>query len=620
MSLIVDRRDQEFVLYEMLGLEELFSTPRFADYSKDMFDMAIDLSKRISEEEVLTSYMEGDREGAKLINGEVKVPHCYHHLHKIMNDSGLFTMAVSPEAGGQGFPYVIDLAAREYYVFNMGFLLYPEAAVGAAHLIEVYGTEEQKNKYMYKMYEGKWGGTMVLTEPEAGSDVGNLKTKAIPQPDGTYRIVGSKIFISGGDSDLFENIVHPVLARIEGDPSGTAGISIFLVPKYMVNDDGTIGERNDVTITGIEHKMGLKGSATCSMSFGDNGNCYAELLGKPRQGMKIMFQMMNEARIGMGLQGLGTASIAYLHALNYAKERKQGADLMNMQNPEAPRVSIINHPDVRRMLIWMKSHVEGMRALVYLCALAIDRKEASEGDEAEKWHGIMELLVPITKAYCTDMGFRVTELAIQIYGGYGYCQDYPVEQFMRDLKIGSIYEGTNGIQALDLVGRKMAQKKGANFINFLGEINKTLTRYKDNPRLTDISKDIHDAVNILADMGMFFVQCGKEGKFLIPISNAYSFLNLMGTVTLGWLLFWQSGIAYDKLDAIGKENHVDVNDANALAQLAKEHKEAAFYCGKIHSARYYIAHVLPHAQSYAKAIKSQDISMLNIPEESFAIV
>ncbi|HOM88469.1 MAG TPA: acyl-CoA dehydrogenase family protein, partial [Spirochaetota bacterium] len=321
MSLIVDRRDQEFVLYEMLGLEELFSTPRFADYSKDMFDMAIDLSKRISEEEVLTSYMEGDREGAKLINGDVKVPHCYHHLHKIMNDSGLFTMAVSPEAGGQGFPYVIDLAAREYYVFNMGFLLYPEAAVGAAHLIEVYGTEEQKNKYMYKMYEGKWGGTMVLTEPEAGSDVGNLKTKAIPQPDGTYKIVGSKIFISGGDSDLFENIVHPVLARIEGDPSGTAGISIFLVPKYLVNDDGTIGKKNDVTITGIEHKMGLKGSATCSMSFGDNGNCYAELLGKPRQGMKIMFQMMNEARIGMGLQGLGTASIAYLHALNYAKER-----------------------------------------------------------------------------------------------------------------------------------------------------------------------------------------------------------------------------------------------------------------------------------------------------------
>ncbi|NMB64227.1 MAG: acyl-CoA dehydrogenase, partial [Spirochaetes bacterium] len=223
MGLIVDRRDQEFVLYEMLGLQELFATARFSDYSKDMFDMAIDLSKRISEEEVLPRYMEGDREGAKLVNGEVKVPQCYHYLHKIMNDSGLFTMAVSPEAGGQGFPYVIDLAAREYYVFNMGFLLYPEAAVGAAHLIEVYGTEEQKKKYMYKMYEGKWGGTMVLTEPEAGSDVGNLKTKAIPQPDGTYKIVGSKIFISGGDSDLFENIVHPVLARIEGDPAGTSG-------------------------------------------------------------------------------------------------------------------------------------------------------------------------------------------------------------------------------------------------------------------------------------------------------------------------------------------------------------------------------------------------------------
>lgn len=618
MSLIVDARDQEFCLYEMLNIQELFGTSRYGDYSKDMFEMALELSRKITEEEMLPFYPEGDRVGAKLENGEVRVPECFKKIHKVMNDAGLFTMAVSPEAGGQGFPYVIDLAAREYYVFNMGFLLYPEASVGAAHLIEVFGTEKQKQKYMMKMYEGKWGGTMVLTEADAGSDVGNLKTKAVRMPDGSFRITGSKIFISGGDSDMFENIVHPVLARIEGDPPGTPGISIFLVPKYLVNDDGSLGRRNDYTISGIEHKMGLKGSATCSMSFGDNGDCYAELLGEERKGMKIMFQMMNEARIGMGLQGMGTASIAYLHALNYAKERLQGADLMNMQNPEAPRVPIISHPDVRRMLLWMKAHVEGMRALVYLCALAIDRKEAMEGEEAARWHGIMELLVPITKAYCTDMGFRVTELAIQVYGGYGYCQDYPVEQFMRDLKIASLYEGTNGIQALDLVGRKMTQNKSANFMNFLGEMNKTVARYKDRASLADISKDVQEAVNMLADMGIFFAQCGKEGKFLVPISNAYPFLNMMGTICLAWLLFWQAGIAEEKLEVILRENGVDAADKKKVKEFLREHRDGAFYQGKIMTAQYYVKHVLPQASAIAKSIKSEDLTCLKILDESFS--
>ncbi|HQO02740.1 MAG TPA: acyl-CoA dehydrogenase [Spirochaetota bacterium] len=618
MGLIVDRRDQDFILYEMLKIQDLFETEKFSELSKDVFDMTFDLMQQICEEEGLPAYTEGDRVGAKFEDGKVFMPECYKKLHKVMNDSGLFTMAVSPEEGGQGFPYVVDIAAREYYAFNMGFTLYPEAAVGAAHLIDVHGTEAQKRKYMDKMYAGEWGGTMVLTEPDAGSDVGALKTKAVKQPDGSYRISGQKIFISSGDNDLFTNVVHPVLARIEGDPAGTKGISIFLVPKFMVNDDGSLGARNDVHVTGIEHKMGLKGSATCSMSFGDNGNCYGELLGEERQGMKIMFQMMNEARIGMGLQGASTASVAYLHGLNYAKDRVQSTSIKDMMNPDAKPVAIINHPDVRRMLIWMKSHVEAMRALVYLCAYAIDRKEASEGEEAEKWHGIMELLVPITKAYNTDMGFRVTELAIQIYGGYGFCQDYPVEQFMRDMKIASLYEGTNGIQSLDLVGRKMNAKKGANFINFLGEMNKTLADYKDIETLSDISKDVLDSVNLLGEMGMYFVQCGKEGKFMVPIANSYPFLNLMGNITLGWLLFWQAGIASRKLEEIYKENGVDVSDKKAVRAFISEHKDAAFYDGKIHSARYYAKHVLPQAKSLAESIKSEDLTCLKISDESFA--
>lgn len=618
MSLITDRRDQDFVLYEMLKIQELFDTPKFSDYSRDMFEMTLDLAQTIGEEEMLPRYMQGDREGARLENGQAKVPACFHELQKIIVEGGWFTIAESTDVGGQGFPYVVATAAQENFIFHMGFYMYGGAGIGAAHLIQEFGSEKQKRKYMDKMFESRWGGTMVLTEPEAGSDVGNLKAKAVRQSDGSFRIFGSKIFISGGDSDLFENIVHPVLARTEGDPPGTAGISIFLVPKYLVNDDGTLGRRNDYTVTGIEHKMGLKGNATCAMSFGDNGECYGELLGEERQGMKIMFNMMNEERINMGLQGLGTSSAAYLHALNYAKERLQGADLANMQNPSAPRVPIIRHPDVRRMLLWMKSHVEGMRALVYLCALAIDRKHASEGEEAAKWHGIMELIVPITKAFCTDIGFKITELAVQVYGGYGYCQDYPVEQFMRDLKIGSIYEGTNGIQALDLVGRKLSQKKGANFMNFLGEMNKTIAEYKNLEGLTDLAADVEKSAGLLADMGMFFFQCGKEGKFMVPIVHAYPFLMLMGKIITGWLLLWQAGIARQKLNALFAEHGIDSSDKKALKEFLAQSRDGAFYQGKLHTARFYIINVLPEVYATAQSIKSGDLTPLAIMDESFA--
>jgi len=550
----------------------------------------------------------------------VYVPKSYHRLMKLFREGGWASIATSPEAGGQGFPYTLYLATAEGFIHNFAFLSYPFLAIGAAHLIEQYGTAEQKKKYMEKMYAGLWGGSMALTEPEAGSDVGSLKTKAVRQPDGSYRLSGSKIFITSADSDLFENIVNPVLARIEGDPAGTKGISIFLVPKYLVNPDGSPGRRNDYSIGGIEHKMGIKGSATCQLNLGDNGDCYGEILGEERQGMKVMFQLMNEARIGVGLQGMGTAATAYLHALAYARERVQGSDIANFQNPDAPRVAIINHADVKRMLLWMKSHVEGMRALVYFCGLCVDRAESlGKGEEAEKWHGIMEVLTPICKSYCSDMGFRVTELAIQVYGGYGYCQDYPVEQYLRDLKIASIYEGTNGIQSLDLVGRKLGQRKGANFIALLGEMNGAIRKYGGIEGLKDLAADFQAGVNLLGEMGMFFAQCGKAGKFFVPISNAYPFLNMMGTVVLGWLLFWQAGLAKPKLDALYKAASVDPADRQRREAFMKENGEAAFYNGKVLSARYYLKHVLPQAEAIAKAIRTEDLTPVEISPECFAV-
>jgi len=490
----------------------------------------------------------------------------------------------------------------EWFNHNFAFMSYPGTVEGAAHLVEVYGTEEQKAKYLEKMITGQYGGTMLLTEPGAGSDVGNLSSKAIRQPDGTFKIQGSKIFITSGDSDLVENIIHPVLARIEGHPAGTKGISIFLVPKYLVNEDGSLGRRNDYEIAKIEEKMGIHGSATCAMNFGDNGDCYAELLGEEMQGMKIMFQMMNEARIGVGLQAISSSSIAYLHALQYAKERLQGSSLMDMKNPEAPRVPIIQHPDVRRMLLWMKSNTESMRAMGYYCAHLFDRGHTAESDEErEKCLGLTEVLTPILKAYCSDIGFRVTELAIQVYGGYGFCSEYPVEQFMRDEKIASLYEGANGIQAMDLVGRKLGMSKGAFFMSLLGEMNNSVAKVKGISAVKDLAEDVEGAVGVLADVAMFFAKCGKEGKFLVPLAHAYPFLMMMGKVISAWLLLWQAGIAAEKLEG--------ADDGSA---------DAAFYKGKVAAAKYFIKNVLPEIDGAVKAIKSEDLSIMEIPDEGFA--
>jgi alkylation response protein AidB-like acyl-CoA dehydrogenase len=470
---------------------------------------------------------------------------------------------------------------------------------------------------MERMNTGEWSGTMCLTESSAGTDVGALKTKAIRQSDGTFKIQGTKLFITSGDHDLVPNIIHPVLARIEGDSPGTGGISIFIVPKYIVNDDGSLGRRNDYTVGSIEEKMGLHGSSTCLLNFGDNNKCYAELLGEERQGMKIMFKMMNEARIGVGMQGLTSGSIAYLHALQYAKERLQGSSLLEMKNPEAPRVPIIEHADVRRMLLWMKSNVEGMRALMYFCSYCVDRHHvAADEAEKDKWNGMLEILTPICKAYCTDIGFKVTELAIQVYGGYGYCAEYPVEQFMRDEKIASLYEGTNGVQALDLVGRKLGLKKGAYFMIFLGEMGATIAKYQQ--ALPELAADVQNAVGILTELSMFFASSAKAGKFMIPVSNAYPFLMLMGKVVVAWLLLWEAGIAKQKVDEISKAKGIDVADPAKITALAEDDVEAAFYIGKIYGAKYFVKHVLPEVEAAAKSIRSEDLSMMDIPERSFA--
>ncbi len=616
-NLILDERDQQFVLNEMLNVGTLCESPHFADFSTETFDMIMGEAQKLAVKEIFPTLKESDEQGCRLENGQVHVPECFHRPYKLFVEGGWNSMCFPQEYGGQGLPQVIRFASMDWFAHNFSFLSYPGLAEGAAHLVLTYGTEDQKKRYFSRMVTGEFGGTMCLTEPAAGTDVGSLTTKAIRQPDGTFRIKGTKLFITVGDSDLVNNVVHPVLARIEGDPAGTGGISIFLVPKYLVNDDGSLGRRNDYEIGKIEEKLGIHGSATCLINFGDNDDCYAELLGGERQGMKIMFQMMNEARISVGMQGLTSASTAYLHALSYARERLQGSSLLDMKNPEAPRVPIVQHPDVRRMLLWMKSNVDAMRGLMYYAASAIDRETVAKDDaEKDKWNGVLELLTPICKAYCSDVGFKITELAMQVYGGYGYCEDYPICQFMRDEKIASIYEGANGIQSLDLVGRKLGMKKGAYFMALLTEMSSTIALYRD--ALPDLVPDFQEAVNALGEIGMFFAQCGKQGKFFVPIAHAYPFLMMMGKIVCAWILVWQAGIAKGKLDAIGKSNKVNPADMIAWASFVKENRDAAFYSGKLSSARYFIKNVLPEVYAVVRAIKSEDISVVEIFEESFA--
>lgn len=613
-NLLVDERDQQFVLYELLDIERLFQTPVYEGGSREICDMVLAEAYKFATEELLPIYKATDEIGCRLENGSVKVPEVLHKAYKLYCEGGWLGLSRSTEIGGQGLPHLLDVAAKECFHFNFNFYCYPTLTDGASRLIEVFGTEEQKKKYLAKMLDGTWGGTMCLTEPGAGSDVGALKTSAKRRDDGTYSIVGTKCFITAGDYDLVENIIHPVLARVEGAPAGTKGISLFLVPKIRVNADGSLGEPNDVSVGGIEHKMGIKGSATCLLNFGDNGNCIGELLGEENQGMKIMFQMMNEARIGVGLQGLGTASAAYLHALAYARERRQGASPKHFKDPTAPRALIIEHPDVRRMLLWMKAHVDGLRALHYFAAYCADRERAaSENGDRIKWLGLLELLTPICKAYGSDMGFRVTEQAIQTYGGYGYCQEYPAEQFMRDVKIASIYEGTNGIQALDLVGRKLGQRGGGDFMNLLAEIKATTAGKSDHPRVGSLVAAVDRAAGELAETAGFFSQCGAQGNLYVILAHSVPFLHMMGNVVLGWLLAWEAAVADEKLEALAKEKGKDPLDP----ALAADGGDGAFYQGKIVTARYYAKNVLPQAEALAKAIRSGDLSVVEMPDRGF---
>ncbi|MCK9364008.1 MAG: acyl-CoA dehydrogenase [Syntrophales bacterium] len=615
-NLLVNGRDQHFILFEQFGIEKLFQTEAFKDFSKEDALMILSEAEKMALNVILPTYVEGDREGCTFKDGIVYAPKSYHDAYKKFNEGGWMIANESPDVGGQGMPIALYEACQETMsAANVSFSMLPGLTHGAGKLIEEYGSEEQKKKYMEKMYGGVWGGTMCLTEPGAGSDVGALKTTAKRLPDGTFSITGTKCFISFGDQDVTENIIHPVLARIEGDPAGTAGISIFIVPKYKVNDDGSVGALNDVHTGNIEHKMGIHGSSTCTLNFGDDNKCIGELLGKECEGMKIMFLMMNEARLSVGLQGLCLSSAALEHAIAYAKERIQSALVWEKKVPDSKPVPIIQHPDVRRDLLWMKAHVEGVRALNYFTAYCMDMAKANPA-ERDKWQGFVELLTPVCKAYSSDKGMEICSKAIDVYGGYGYCQEYPVEQYLRDCKIATVYEGTNGIQALDLVGRKLAMNKGMNVMNMFGEIGATIARAKNIEELKIDAAKLEEAYNALVDMTMALAQFGKSSSFIIPLLNASSYLDIFGDVLVGHFLLQAAVVSSEKLTAIYQENGAEESKAKKRA-LIRSNEDVAFYNGKLASSRFFAVEVLCTVKARCEAVKSEEKVAFEMADESF---
>jgi alkylation response protein AidB-like acyl-CoA dehydrogenase len=617
-NLLVDQRDQKFILHDMLKIEQLCQTSLYGHLSKEVIDGSLDAALELAMKESYPIMAEADRQGVRLENGEVRVPGCYHRLKKHYDQAELASAYLPREMGGHGYPMTLWTPIFESFVHNFGFVWPWASPLDITGSIAMLGNEEQKKKYLPNLVAGKWGSAVAFTEEQAGvDDIARQTTTAVPQPDGSYRLKGVKPTVTCGDSDMFENMVLCVLARIEGAPKDANGLSLFIVPKYLVNPDGSLGERNDYTVTGVEQKLGLRGSPTTALTFGEKGACHAELLGPSGQAMALFIGSLQKCTF-YGAISTGIASAAYLHTVDYTRKRIHGPLLAEIDNPDAQRVPIIAQPFVRQRLLWMKSHVEGLRALVYYCCLCLDKASAlADPAEQEKWSGITDTLFPVFRHYAAEKAFKVAEMAVKMHGRYGYFNDYPVHQFMRDIIPIGWWEGDAGGNNLFYLTQLLGQREGQDFANLLAEMNRTIEEFSSAQGLADLAEDLRQRVSLLGEIGRFFGDCFKAGKMLVPISNGLPFIQFMGDICLGWMLFWQAGVATKSLAWICNENNIDSNDETQHSGFFKRNKQAAFYDGKIHGARYFIKHVLPQVDGVAAAIKSEDLSPMDINEQGF---
>lgn len=580
----------KFLLFEVHKIDSLFSSPYYSEYNQESVEMMIDSAKEFADKELFPFFTEMDRQGVQLENGKVTV---HPQVYKVLNDlgeSGWLNATQSYESGGIQLPHIVAYMVESIYTAaNNSAIGYSMLTAGAARLILTFGSDKLKEDYASKMCEGKWQGTMALTEPEAGSSLSDITTKAIRNEDGTFKIIGQKIFISGGDYNLAENVVHLMLARIEGAPAGAKGISLFVVPKNRIAGLGL--ENNDVTTAGLFHKMGQNGYVTTHLMMGEYNDCVGYLLGEENNGLRYMFQMMNTARIEVGLTGAAIASAAYYASLEYANERNQGRKPDSKNASDKP-ISIIEHADVRRMLFAQKAMVEGSLGLLAQCALYEDMLKTTEGEEQANYHLLLELLTPIVKTYPTEKGIESVSNGLQCLGGYGYCVDFPLEQLYRDIRITSIYEGTTGIQSLDLLGRKIIMNEGKAAKLLLKEINATISEAREHSALLKYAigyqNELADYQKVLSHL-VTKAMSGKVEEFL---SDANLFMELSGYIVVSWQWLKQAVVASTAID-----NGIDSD----------------FYQSKIHTMKYYFTYELPKSKGLVARL--MDSEVLTIKED-----
>ncbi len=586
--------DMQFLLNDVFDASQLAKLPGYEEATPDMFQSILEEGAKLCEEVLLPINQSGDIEGCTFKDGVVTTPKGFKEAYETFTQGGWMGLSCSKEFGGQGLPLLLNFLLDEMVCSaNLSFGMYPGLSHGAYNAIEKHGVQELKEKYLPKMVTGEWSGTMCLTEPHCGTDLGLIKTKAIPKGDGSYSISGTKIFISAGEQDLTENIIHLVLAKLPDAPPGVRGISLFLVPKFLVKDDGGIGARNGAVCGSIEHKMGIKASATCVMNF-DNATGW--LVGVPNKGMKAMFTMMNEARLAVGLQGLGIAEVAYQNGLSYAKDRLQGRGLKGAVFPDKVADPIIVHPDVRRMLLTMKSITEGARALAVWVGMNLDiETKHTDATTREEAGELVALLTPITKALMTDHGFDAANLAVQIMGGHGYIREYGVEQFVRDARITQIYEGTNGIQALDLVGRKMPERFGRMLRRFFWPCAEFIKENSSNPAFADILPNFAKTFQRFQMISLLMAQ----RSFANPEeagAAATDYLRGFSLLVLGYMWLLMVKTAHGKLA-----------DAS----------EKSFYESKLKTADFYFAKVLPEINARMMNIQAGSKPVMGMSADLF---